>query len=111
MQRPLRAPEREQRKGAELGGQLFAQRRGLRIAIGKLAADAGKKRDPAFTCANMFWWYNMASSADYAVTPRPIYKADWIGQARTNVGSYRDYLSHILGFERFRASQFGIHRP
>jgi hypothetical protein len=21
--------------------------------------DAGKKRDPAFTCANMFWWYNI----------------------------------------------------
>jgi uncharacterized protein len=34
--------------------------------------------------------------------------AFWIGQARTNVGSYRDYLSHILGFERFRASQFGV---
>ena len=34
--------------------------------------------------------------------------AFWIGQARTNVGSYRDYLSHILGFERFRASQFGM---
>ena len=34
--------------------------------------------------------------------------AFWIGQARTNAGSYRDYLSHILGFERFRASQFGI---
>ena len=34
--------------------------------------------------------------------------AFWIGQARTHVGSYRDYLSHILGFERFRASQFGI---
>jgi len=34
--------------------------------------------------------------------------AFWIGQARTNVGSYRDYLAHILGFERFRASQFGM---
>ena len=34
--------------------------------------------------------------------------AFWIGQARTNVGSYRDYLSHILGFERFRAGQFGV---
>ena len=38
--------------------------------------DAGKSAIPRFTCANMFWWYNMASSADYAVTPRPIYKAD-----------------------------------
>lgn len=32
----------------------------------------------------------------------------WIGQPRTFVGSYVDYLSHIVGFERFRASQFGI---
>lgn len=34
--------------------------------------------------------------------------AFWIGQARTNAGSYADYLSHILGFERFRAGQFSI---
>jgi hypothetical protein len=32
--------------------------------------EAGKKRDPAFTCANMFWWYNMASSHDFGATPR-----------------------------------------
>ena len=25
--------------------------------------------------------------------------AFWIGQPRTNVGSYLDYLSHIVGFE------------
>lgn len=34
--------------------------------------------------------------------------AFWIGQPRTYVGTYVDYLSHIVGFERFRASQFGI---
>ncbi len=34
--------------------------------------------------------------------------AFWIGQPRTNVGSYIDYLSAIVGFERFRAGQFGI---
>jgi len=34
--------------------------------------------------------------------------AFWIGQPRTNAGSYADYLSHILGFERFRAGQFGV---
>jgi predicted AlkP superfamily pyrophosphatase or phosphodiesterase len=32
--------------------------------------------DPGFTCANLFWWYNMYSSADYSVTPRPMYPAD-----------------------------------
>src|SRR5881396_1386048 len=32
--------------------------------------------DPAFTCAKLFWWYNMYSSADWSITPRPIYPAD-----------------------------------
>ena len=34
--------------------------------------------------------------------------AFWLGQPRTNVGSYIDYLSLICGFERFRAGQFGL---
>ena len=32
--------------------------------------------DPNFTCAKLFWWYNMYSSADYSITPRPMYPAD-----------------------------------
>ena len=34
--------------------------------------------------------------------------AFWLGQPRTQVGSFIDYLSTIVGWERFRASQFGI---
>ena len=34
--------------------------------------------------------------------------AFWIGQPRTHVATYVDYLSSIVGFERFRAGQFGI---
>mgnify|MGYP003109635024 CR=1 FL=1 len=34
-----------------------------------------KKEDPNFTCANMFWWFNMNSTVDFAVTPRPLYPA------------------------------------
>ena len=34
--------------------------------------------------------------------------AFWIGQPRTHVATYIDYLSSIVGFERFRAGQFGI---
>jgi predicted AlkP superfamily pyrophosphatase or phosphodiesterase len=56
--------------------EIWLWRQSNRLLTGERVWDAGKKRDPAFTCANMFWWYNMASSADYAVTPRPIYKAD-----------------------------------
>ena len=33
--------------------------------------------------------------------------AFWLGQPRTHVGTYIDYLSLICGFERFRAGQFG----
>jgi len=35
-----------------------------------------RARAPGFTCAKLFWWYNMYSSADYSITPRPMYPAD-----------------------------------
>ncbi len=35
-----------------------------------------KAADPSFTCAKLFWWYNMYSAADYSITPRPMYPAD-----------------------------------
>lgn len=38
--------------------------------------EMARDRDPSFTCANLFWWYNMYSSVDIAVTPRPMYLAD-----------------------------------
>lgn len=38
--------------------------------------DVLKAENSEFTVANMFWWYNMYSSADYAVTPRPLYLQD-----------------------------------
>ncbi len=31
---------------------------------------------PGFTCAKLFWWYNMYSTADWSITPRPMYPAD-----------------------------------
>lgn len=38
--------------------------------------DTAKRRNGDFTCAQLFWWYNMYSTADYSVTPRPNYLAD-----------------------------------
>ena len=35
-----------------------------------------RQSGPRFTCAQLFWWHNMYSSADYSITPRPIYPAD-----------------------------------
>lgn len=34
--------------------------------------------------------------------------AFWLGQPRTKVGSFQDYYSSLVGWERFRASQFDI---
>lgn len=34
-----------------------------------------RKVNPDFTCAKLFWWYNMYSSADWTITPRPAYPA------------------------------------
>jgi hypothetical protein len=34
--------------------------------------------------------------------------AFWLGQPRTSVGTFVDYFDSLLGWERFRASQFGI---
>lgn len=38
--------------------------------------ETARSLDREFTCANLFWWYNMYSSVDISVTPRPMYPAD-----------------------------------
>ena len=35
-----------------------------------------REKVTGFTCAKLFWWYNMYSTADYSITPRPMYPAD-----------------------------------
>jgi len=61
--------------------------------------DEGKKKDSTFTCAKMFWWYNMYSSADYSVTPRPQYHADGVKapDCYSNPPELRDELQAALG--------------
>lgn len=49
-------------------------------------------------------YQSMAASGVRAV----IEPAFWIGQPRTSLGTFVDYFNQILGWERFRASQFGI---
>jgi predicted AlkP superfamily pyrophosphatase or phosphodiesterase len=47
-----------------------------RLVAGKKVWERGRERDPSFTCAKLFWWFNMYSTADWSVTPRPVYPAD-----------------------------------
>jgi len=49
--------------------------------------------------------YERMSAAGIVALIEPAF---WLGQPRTNAGSYMDYLSSLVGWERFRAAQFGI---
>lgn len=69
--------------GAVANGWLFRDlsevllwRQPNQLVAGEKIWDAGRARDPGFTCAKMFWWYNMYSTADWSATPRPMYPAD-----------------------------------
>ena len=58
-----------------------------------------------FTCAKLFWWYNMHSSADFSITPRPLYPADGrkVFDIHTQPMALRDELKRDLGDFPFRA--------
>jgi predicted AlkP superfamily pyrophosphatase or phosphodiesterase len=60
--------------------------------------DKARALDPNFTCANLFWWYAMYSSADITVTPRPMYPADGrkIPDVWTHPGDLRSRLQNEL---------------
>jgi predicted AlkP superfamily pyrophosphatase or phosphodiesterase len=70
-----------------------------RLVQGEKVWETARRRDPAVTCATMFWWFNMNTSADIAVTPRPQYKADGrkIPDCSTRPGELRDELQATLG--------------
>jgi predicted AlkP superfamily pyrophosphatase or phosphodiesterase len=46
------------------------------LVAGEKVWEEARRRDPAVTCAKLFWWFNLYSSADLSVTPRPYYPAD-----------------------------------
>jgi hypothetical protein len=50
--------------------------------------------------------YRAMAAAGVVAVVEPAF---WLGQPRTHVGTFEDYFLSLLGWERFRASQFGIH--
>lgn len=46
------------------------------LVHGEKIWDKLRQDDASSTCAQMFWWYNMYSTADWSATPRPMYPAD-----------------------------------
>lgn len=69
------------------------------LVQGKKIWDTARELDPTFTCANLFWWFNMHSNVDIAVTPRPMYPADGrkIPDIYTKPASLRTTLQDQLG--------------
>lgn len=61
--------------------------------------ERARRQHPGFTCANCFWWFNMYSSVDVAVTPRPMYPADGrkLPDLWTQPARWRDQLQEELG--------------
>jgi predicted AlkP superfamily pyrophosphatase or phosphodiesterase len=47
-----------------------------RVVEGKKIWEHLRERSSLFTCAKLFWWFNMYSTADWSITPRPMYPAD-----------------------------------
>ncbi len=70
-----------------------------KLVNGEKIWDKAKKEDPSFTSAIMFWWYNMYSTADYSVTPRPQYLADGrkMPDCYSQPAELRDILQEKLG--------------
>jgi predicted AlkP superfamily pyrophosphatase or phosphodiesterase len=70
-----------------------------KLVIGEKIWDKAKAQDPSFTSSMMFWWYNMYSTADYSVTPRPNYLADGrkMPDCYSNPPELRDLLQEKFG--------------
>jgi predicted AlkP superfamily pyrophosphatase or phosphodiesterase len=74
-------------------------RQANQLVAGEKIWDAARARDDRFTCAKLFWWYNMYASVAWSVTPRPIYRSN--GRKLPDIYSHpielRDELTDSLG--------------
>ena len=79
--------------------QIWFWRQSNHLVAGEKVWETARRRDPACTCAKMFWWYNMYSTADWSATPRPIYPADGrkLPDIYTHPADLRDRLTAEIG--------------
>lgn len=83
------------------------------LVSGRKLWDLLRDHDPDFTCAKLFWWYNMYSSVDFSITPRPLYPADGrkVFDVHTQPMGLRDKVKADLGpfpFPAFWGPMAGI---
>tara|TARA_B100000989_G_scaffold279839_1_gene242814 strand:- start:2857 stop:4251 length:1395 start_codon:yes stop_codon:yes gene_type:complete len=72
-----------------------------------------RKRRPELRTAKLFWWYNMYSSAEISITPRPLYASDGnkVFDIHSQPMALRDEIKNDLGefpFPSFWGPMAGI---
>lgn len=74
-------------------------RQSNRLIHGERLWQAARQRDPDYTTAKMFWWYNMYADVDWSVTPRPSYPADGrkVFDSYSEPAGLKDELQSKLG--------------
>lgn len=70
-----------------------------KLVLAEKIWERAKKIDPSFTTSKICWWYNMYSTVDYSVTPRPNYLADGrkLPDCYSHPAELRDELQKELG--------------
>lgn len=70
-----------------------------RLVHGERLYQTARRRDPAYTTAKLFWWFNMYAPVQWSITPRPSYPADGrkIFDIYTQPESLRDEIQSHLG--------------
>ena len=84
-----------------------------RLIGGKKLWEKLRQDRPEFRTANLFWWFNMYSSVDYSITPRPLYRSDGLKtfDVHAHPLSIRDEVKADIGpfpFHSFWGPKAGV---
>ena len=86
--------------------EVWFWRQSNRLVQGEKLYETARKRDPHYTTAKLFWWYNMYAPVDWSLTPRPSYPSDGrkLPDSYSEPEGLRDELQGRLG--KFPLFQF-----
>ncbi len=70
-----------------------------KLVDGERLYEVGRRRDPNYTTAKLFWWYNMYAPVEWTITPRPSYPSDGrkIFDSYSRPAEWKDELQAKLG--------------
>lgn len=74
-------------------------RQSNQLVRGERLYDAARQRDPNYTVAKLFWWFNMYADVNWSVTPRPSYPANGrkVMDSYSQPSDMKDRLQERLG--------------